>query len=104
MSGHVSRRALLKGTAAGTAAVAAPAAAARASSAPGLIRSVDVAVVGAGISGLYAAYLLSHHPGTSFAVIEARDRTGGRIIRHGLFDSFAVRGIITPPNRRSNRG
>jgi monoamine oxidase len=50
------------------------------SSAPGFIRSVDVAVIGAGISGLYAAHLLSRRRGTSFAVLEARGRTGGRIL------------------------
>ena len=80
MEGHVSRRTLLKGAAAGSAAAVVPAAAARATKAGGFIRSVDVAVVGAGISGLYAAYLLSHKPGTSFAVVDARDRTGGRIL------------------------
>src|SRR5438270_5494996 len=46
MGGNVSRRALLKGAAAGTAAVAVPAGAARASNAARLIRSVDVAIVG----------------------------------------------------------
>src|SRR5437763_12410997 len=84
MGGNVSRRALLKGAAAGTAAVAVPAAAARASSPARFIRSVDVAIVGAGISGLYAAYLLSRKPGTSFAVIEARGRTGGRILNASI--------------------
>jgi monooxygenase len=38
----------------------------------------DVLVVGAGISGIGAAYHLSHQlPGTSFAVLEARETFGG---------------------------
>jgi monoamine oxidase len=86
----LNRRELMKGAAAGVAAGsalgAAPAGAAAgapgtsASGAGSVIRSVDVAVIGAGISGLYAAYLLSKRPGTSFAVLEARGRTGGRIL------------------------
>jgi monoamine oxidase len=45
---------------------------------------VDVAVVGAGISGLYAGHLLSAKPRTTFAVIEARGRTGGRILNASI--------------------
>ena len=87
--GQVSRRDLMKGAAgaaagvtAGSALTTATASAATpaASSAGRVIRSVDVAIVGAGISGLYAGYLLSRKPRTSFAVIDARGRTGGRIL------------------------
>src|SRR5947209_1334119 len=86
----VSRRQLMKGAAGAaagaTAASAVGSAPAGAASrrAGGPIRSVDVAIVGAGISGLYAAYLLSKKPGTSFAVIEARGRTGGRVLNAGI--------------------
>jgi monoamine oxidase len=38
----------------------------------------DVAVIGAGLSGLHAAGLLEHH-GFSVRVLEANNRTGGRI-------------------------
>jgi monoamine oxidase len=89
-SAHVSRRQLMKGAAGAAAGAAAGSAVAGASagaagaagpSAGRLLRRVDVAIVGAGISGLYAAYLLRRRrPGLSYAVIEARNRTGGRIL------------------------
>lgn len=41
--------------------------------------SVETLIVGAGISGLYAAYLLAKQ-GKSFVVLEARDHLGGRIL------------------------
>jgi monoamine oxidase len=84
---RLSRRQLMKGAAGAAAGAAAGSAATSASAAAAgprtgrLLRRVDVAIVGAGISGLYAAYLLKRHKrGTSYAVIEARDRTGGRIL------------------------
>ena len=46
----------------------------------------DVVIVGAGLSGLYAAYLCRQQ-GLSIAVLEARDRIGGRIftqVHHGV--------------------
>lgn len=43
----------------------------------------DVIVIGAGISGLYAALLLSRQ-GKKVSILEARDRTGGRI--HTIHD------------------
>ncbi len=43
------------------------------------VKSVENVIVGAGLSGLYAAYLLTMQ-GKSFVVLEARDRLGGRIL------------------------
>lgn len=43
-----------------------------------IIRPVDVLIIGAGISGIGAAYhLKTHRPGTSFTVLEALDSVGG---------------------------
>ena len=83
--GKVSRRQLMRpgaGAAAGSALATASANAAAPArpSAGRVIRRVDVAIVGGGISGLYAAHLLRRRRGASFAVIEARGRTGGRIL------------------------
>lgn len=42
------------------------------------IEHVDVLIVGAGISGIGAAYYLQkEHPGKSYAILEARGATGG---------------------------
>lgn len=49
----------------------------------GLPRKVDVVVVGAGISGLVAAREVLGQ-GHSVAVLEARDRVGGRVLNHAL--------------------
>lgn len=48
-----------------------------------LPRKVDVVVVGAGISGLMAAYRIARK-GRSVLVVEARDRVGGRVLNHHL--------------------
>ncbi len=42
----------------------------------------DFIIIGAGLSGIYAASLLSQK-GQSFVVLEARDRVGGRILCPG---------------------
>jgi monooxygenase len=50
--------------------------------------SVDVLIVGAGISGIGAAYYLQRdHPGRSYAILEARDASGG------TWDLFRYPGI-----------
>lgn len=48
-----------------------------------LPRTVDVVVVGAGISGLVAARRVARS-GRSVLVVEARDRVGGRVLNHHL--------------------
>jgi|SRR5215831_21285239 len=45
--------------------------------------SFDVLIVGAGISGIGAAYHLTHQrPGTSFIILEALDGFGGTWLNH----------------------
>jgi monoamine oxidase len=75
MDGAINRRKLLRVTAAGTAAAVVPAAAAKA--APSKKR-VNVVIVGAGASGLYAADVLKGR--RSVVVLEANERTGGRLL------------------------
>ena len=50
---------------------------------------VDVLVVGAGFSGLYAAQLLQQAK-LSVAVLEARDRVGGRVLSQHLADGTTI--------------
>jgi monoamine oxidase len=52
-------------------------------------RNVDVAVVGAGLAGVTAARTLAAS-GRSVAVLEARDRVGGRTLNVGLSDGYAA--------------
>ena len=73
---EVSRRALIKGAAAGTAAAVVPAAGARA--AGGHEQRVDVVIVGAGAAGLYAADLLKGR--RPLMILEANPRIGGRLL------------------------
>jgi monooxygenase len=55
---------------------------------PGDIEHVDVLIVGAGISGIGAAYYLQRdHPGKSYAILEARESIGG------TWDLFRYPGI-----------
>jgi monoamine oxidase len=53
------------------------------------VRKVDVVVVGAGLAGLSAARTLVKS-GKSVAVLEARDRVGGRTLNHSLGDGKVV--------------
>lgn len=43
------------------------------------VETIDTVIIGAGLSGIYAASLLSHQK-RSFVVLEARNRIGGRIL------------------------
>jgi monoamine oxidase len=83
---QVTRRTLMSGAAAGvgalTAGVLDGAAEAATSSGP-LPSSVDVVVVGAGISGLVAARQVARS-GQSVLVVEARNRVGGRVLNHRI--------------------
>ncbi|ADP16983.1 amine oxidase [Achromobacter xylosoxidans A8] len=45
----------------------------------------DTVIIGAGLSGLYAAFLLERH-GADYLLLEGRDRPGGRILGAGSYD------------------
>src|SRR5256885_8853307 len=64
----------------------------------------DVAIVGAGLAGLVAAREL-HAAGASVAVLEARDRVGGRTLNEPLGDGQVVEGggqwLGPPPGRHA---
>ena len=53
------------------------------------MNDADVVVVGAGLAGLAAARALTAQ-GASVAVLEARDRVGGRTLNHDLGDGKVV--------------
>lgn len=48
------------------------------------VHKVDVAIVGAGLSGLSAAWVLAGKSDVSFVVLEAMDRVGGRTLIHPI--------------------
>jgi len=84
----VSRRRFLAGGAASAGGVLLPAAAQAATRKhkphpKSVTRKVDVVVVGGGLAGLSAARTLVKS-GKSVAVLEARDRVGGRTLNHSL--------------------
>jgi monoamine oxidase len=87
----VSRRQAIVGAAA--AALATDAASAAARTRPNrpaaAARRADVIVIGAGLAGLAAASDLAH-AGHSVAVLEARDRVGGRTLNHPVGDGEVV--------------
>lgn len=94
MRSSLSRRGLLGGIAATGAWTAAGALPGVASAAPKgrageLPSTVDVVVVGAGISGLVAAREVAAK-GRSVVVLEARDRVGGRVLNHELADGSVI--------------
>ncbi len=50
------------------------------------LKTIDTIIIGGGLSGVYAAYLLARE-NKSFMILEARDRLGGRILSPG-FNGF----------------
>lgn len=55
------------------------------------MRSARICIVGAGLAGLYAAWLLQRHGIGDYVILEARDGTGGRIASFqppGMADRF----------------
>ena len=52
--------------------------------------SAKIAIIGGGLSGLYAAYLLEQAGITDYVLLEARDRLGGRILSNHGFDLGAT--------------
>ena len=83
---RITRRTLMGGAAAGVGALTAGVleGSAEAATASGALPStVDVVVVGAGISGLVAARQVARS-GRSVLVVEARNRVGGRVLNHRI--------------------
>jgi monoamine oxidase len=90
--GEISRRRLLGGAAASAGGIAVSGSLAAAPEAPASSarrRKADVVVVGAGLAGLAAAREVANS-GRSVAVLEARDRVGGRIQNLGIGDGEKV--------------
>ena len=61
------------------------------------MQTTRIAIVGAGLSGLYAAYLLQQRGIKDFVLLEARDRLGGRIA------SAAASGQTAPYAKKLDR-
>ena len=80
--GGISRRGLLGGAASGAAGIALGSVAG-AGARPRATRNAEVVVVGAGLAGLAAARRIAAR-NHSVAVLEARDRVGGRTLNHRL--------------------
>lgn len=90
----VQRRSLLRALGAGAVAssmVGASAAGAK-SSTPKETGVFDVAIIGAGLAGLTAARDLKRAGCSSFVVVEARDRVGGRTVNHEIGDGVIAEG------------
>jgi len=82
----------------------------RAKTAPQQTEHFDVAIVGAGISGVGAAYHLTKQcPGTTFVVLEAQDSFGGTWLTHRYPGTRSDSDLYTfgyrfkPWTRRSHR-
>mmetsp|Transcript_8404 Transcript_8404/g.13595 ORF Transcript_8404/g.13595 Transcript_8404/m.13595 type:complete len:179 (-) Transcript_8404:164-700(-) len=56
------------------------------SNSSGSKETLPIAIVGAGVSGLYTSYLL-HEAGVKNVIIEARDRIGGRVVSKQIVPS-----------------
>lgn len=54
------------------------------------MNQTKIIIIGGGLSGLYAAYLLEQAGMTDYRVLEARDRLGGRILSKQGFDLGAT--------------
>lgn len=54
------------------------------------MNQTKIIIIGGGLSGLYAAYLLEQAGMTDYRVLEARDRLGGRILSRQGFDLGAT--------------
>ncbi|MER5503948.1 FAD-dependent oxidoreductase [Streptomyces sp. NPDC002766] len=88
---QLSRRSLLGGAAAAAGAVALTTTAAGTATAASALTTVDVAVIGGGIAGLTAARDLVAG-GKTVAVLEARDRVGGRVVNLSLANGGVTEG------------